>query len=199
MQWRHRANVLCAGLLLSLLISGPAQAHRSDPGWIPLRGSLPNAIDLMESGLYWLQDLSGVDSPRDPAAVIALMEDQAARYFDFAYMAYLIAGARYAGLDALQRAHFQNRVRDRLFASLARKMGLYDVRMPSVYPLMPVATGASTWSGGGVFYHRGGPTLRLRFHFHLTARGWRIFDVSSNGVSAVDALRRQYHQGRFDR
>jgi len=194
-----KRSALAALLLGCALIAPQAAAWYGNPGYVPLRRDLPNAIDLMESGLYWLQDLSGVDRPRDPASIIALMEDQAARFFDFAYIAYLVAGPEYTRRNALQRAHFQNRMRDQLFADLARKMGMYDVRMPSFTPLVPRQTGTYTWTAGGEFYHRGGPYIRLVFHFYLSSQGWRIYDVTSNGASAVDGLRRAYFAERFER
>ncbi len=196
--WRH--NLLLTGTLLAVLLT-PLDAtayYSSGPGDVPVRRSLPTAVDLMESALYWMQDMTSAYDPRDPASIVSLMEDQAARYFDFAYMAYLIAGPEYSRLDVLERSHFQNRVRDRLFESLARKMGMYDVRMPRFRPVMPVATGNSTWRAGGEFYHPGGPTIRLSFYFYLTPRGWLIYDVSSNGVSAVSDLRRHFFARRFE-
>jgi ABC-type transporter MlaC component len=192
--------LLLTVLLAALLVPIPAAAFYGDPGSVPLRRSLPNGIDMMESGLYWLQDMtSAYDNTRDPASIVSLMEDQAARFFDFAYMAYLIRGPEYTRLDVLQRSHFQNRVRDQLFEALARKMGMYDSRMPQFRPLLPVATSSGTWRAGGVFYHRGGPNLRLYFHFYMTPRGWRIYDVSSNGVSAVTDLRKRFFANRFER
>jgi hypothetical protein len=194
-------TVVTAGVLLAGLLGTPLASawYNTDPGGVPVRPTLPNGIDIMESGLYWLQDITrpGGD-PRDPATIINLMEEQAARYFDFAYMAYRVAGPDYARLDALERSHFQNRVRDWLFERLARQFGLYDVRMPRFVPLMPVATGTETWHGGGVFYHLGGPVVRLYFEFYLTPRGWRIFDVTSNGVSAVAEMRKRFFRERFN-
>ena len=195
-----RKRYLLVGLLLGcVLIQSPAAAWYGNSGYLPLRRDLPNALDMMESGLYWLQDLSGVDHPRDPASIIALMEDQAARFFDFAYIAYLVAGPDYTRRNALERAHFQNRIRDQLFADLARKMGMYDVRMPSFAPLVPRQVSSYTWTMGGEFYHRGGPYIRLVFYFYLSPQGWRIYDVRSNGASAVDGLRRAYHVKRLNR
>ena len=194
-----RAAVTAAALIAGLGGSPWAGAwYRTDPGAVPVRPTLPNGIDLMESGLYWLQDITrpGGD-PRDPSTIINLMEEQAARYFDFAYMAYQVAGPEYARMDALQRSHFQNRVRDWLFERLARQFGLYDVRMPRFVPLMPEATGTNTWHGGGIFYHLGGPVVRLYFEFYLTPRGWRIFDVTSNGVSVVAEMRKRFFRNRF--
>jgi len=193
---------LKASLLLLLgfvLVATPASAYFSEPGYVPLRRSLPSAIDLMETSLYWMQDMAGVDDPRDPAAIIALMEDQAARFFDFAYMAYLVAGPEYTRLNALERSHFQNRIRDRVFSMMAQRMGMLDVRMPAFRPAVPRRTGTYTMVAGGEFYHRGGPHIRLLFHFYLSSKGWRIYDVTSNGVSAVAELRRRYSSDRFNR
>ena len=198
---RWCCDFLLAGALLAVLLT-PLTAsaeYFTSPGQVPVRRTLPNAIDLMESGLYWLQDMTAAHDPRDPASIVRLMEDRAARFFDFAYMAYLIGGPEYTQLDVLERSHFQNRIRDRLFASLARKMGMYDVRMPRFWPLMPVATGSYTWKAGGLFYHTGGPTIRMYFHFYLTPHGWRIYDVNSNGVSAVADLRQRFFAKRFER
>ncbi len=192
-----RAVLLRSALVTVLLTPAMASAWVNDPGQVPVRRTLPNAVDLMESSLYWLQDMGGVADPRDPASIISLMEDQAARFFDFAYIAYLVAGPQYVGMDVLERSHFQNRVRDRLFSMLARQMGMYDVRMPKFRPLVPIRSSVNTWQAGGVFYHPGGPTIRLTFEFYLTPRGWRIYDVTSNGMSAVTALRTRYFDNRL--
>ena len=200
MQRRPARFAILLTLVLGVLLAPvPAAAYFADPGYVPLRRSLPNGIDLMESSLYWLQDMSGVDDPRDPAAIIRLMEDQAARFFDFSYMAYLVAGPAYTRLDVLQRSHFQNRIRDRLFSGLAHRMGMYDVRLPRFRPIAPRPTGRYSWAAGGEFCHRGGPCVRLVFHFYLTPRGWRIYDVTSNGVSAVAGLRKSYFVNLFER
>jgi len=189
-----RLNILLAGTLLTLLLTPPGASayYLPDPGQVPVRRSLPTAIDLMESGLYWLHDTIAIYDVRDPASVVGLMEDQAARFFDLAYMAYLIGGPRYTQLDILHRSHFQNRVRDRLFEALAREMGLYDRRMPRFRPLWPVATSRYTWQAGGVLYRPDGPVTYLCYHFYPTPGGWRIYDISSNGASLVGELRRRY-------
>lgn len=180
------------GLFLALFLAvSPLQASYAWPGPVPLRPDLPSGLDLMESGLYWLQDMTGAGNPRDPASVVALWEEQAGRLFDLAYMAWKVAGPDYARLNVLERAHFQNRLRDEMFSRLARQMGLLDVRMPYFRPLPPVRTSAWSWTLGGVVWHRGGPWVRLGFHFYLTPRGWRIYDVTANGVSFTDQLRRE--------
>ena len=194
-----KINVSLLLLLSVVLVASPATAYLSEPGYVPLRRTLPSAIDLMETSLYWMQDMAGVDDPRDPAAIVALMENQAARFFDFAYMAYLVAGPQYTRLNVLDRSHFQNRIRDRVFSMLAKRMGMLDVRMPAFKAVIPRRTGTYTLVAGGEFYHRGGPHIRLLFHFYYSSKGWRIYDVTSNGVSAVAELRRHHFAHRFAR
>jgi len=197
---RGLPSLLLTGMLVvSTLAPTGAGAWFNDPGGVPMRQNLPNGIDLLESSLYWLQDLSGVENPRDPAAIVSLMEDQAARFFDFSYMAYLVAGPNYSRLNVLERSHFQNRIRDRLFSGLAYKMGMNSSRLPRFRPLIPTQTSQWSWTAGGEFYHLGGPTIRLKFHFYMTPRGWRIYDVTSNSMSAVAGLRRSYFANLFDK
>ena len=194
-----RVLLLTGALIVPGLVSVNAAAWVTSPAGVPMRQDLPNGIDVLESSRDWVQDMSGVDDPRDPAAIISLMEDQAARFFDFSYMAYLVAGPSYTRLNVLERSHFQNRIRDRLFSGLAYKMGMQSSRLPRFRPVMPVQTSLWSWTAGGEFYHRGGPNIRLIFHFYMTPRGWRIYDVTSNGMSAVAGLRRSYFANLFDK
>ena len=79
---RPLRDVLLGSILAGVLLAPlAAAAWVVDPGRVPVRRTLPNAVDMMESGLYWLQDMTGVGDPRDPASVVSLMEDQAARFF----------------------------------------------------------------------------------------------------------------------
>ena len=58
-------------------------------------------------------------------------------------------------------------------------------------------TGTYSWRASGEIHHPGGPNIRLGFDFYLSPNGWRIYDITSNGVSAVAALRRQYLANQF--
>lgn len=188
-----RILVLC---LCASLWTVPALGLVYDPAGYPhWRRELPSGLDYLESGLYWMQDWSGAENPRDPATIIALMEDQFARYFDLGYMAYRVAGPHYAAQDVLARSHFQNRMRDRLFTLLARRMGWMGGRMPRFRPLLPYRSGSNEITVGGWFHHFTGPRVRLEFRLYLSGRGWRVFDVRSNGRSLVLQLRRDFLRG----
>ena len=191
---RDRSPLLATLLLVFSVISTQASAWRADPGYVPLRNNLPNAIDMLESGFYWMQDLQGVQDLRDPASVISLLEDQVSRFFDFSYMSYQVGGPEYTRLNVLQRSHFQNQLRDELFETLAYHLGLYSNRLPRVQPVMPTPSGRYGWQVGAILHHRGAPSNRLMLQFYLSSRGWKIFDVTSNGYSLLAEIRkRRYH------
>jgi hypothetical protein len=190
-------RLLIVGFLAAAVPVSASALVWDSSSYPPVRRSLPSGLDLFESGLYWWQDLWGPENIRDPASIVSLMEVQAARYFDFGHIAYRVGGARYAARNVLERSHFQNRVRDRLFSWMATWMGFTSDRMPQFSLLSPRREGSNVWSAGGIFWHPGGPRVSLRFHFYYSDRGWRIFEVTVNGRSAVQTLRRAYLTGRL--
>lgn len=153
--------------------------------------ALPSSLDLMEAGLYWLQDMTRPAEARDPATLVSAAQELAARQFDFAELAWYTAGWNYLRLDLLERSHFQNRLRDRLFAALARSMGMYDPLPPDMRVLPPVQSGIDRITITVIVVPRLRPAHRLDFHLRYTTRGWRIVDVSDNGRTFSSHLRRQ--------
>lgn len=153
--------------------------------------ALPNALDLFETGLYWLRDFSGTGGQGDPASSLSAIEDIAARQFDFAAMAWATAGIHYLQMDILSRSHYQNRLRDRLFKELAHVIGMYDPTPPAFSMLMPRQTGIGTVQGGMLIRPRNRASQWLWFHFRFGPRGWKVVDVSVNGRLFTDYLRQR--------
>lgn len=181
------SRYLIGRLLLLLVLAGDVGAVA-----VPYANQrLPGSLELFESGLYWLQDLTGPGEPGDPAAMLGLMQEAAARQFDFGELSRRVGGARYVRLDILARSHFQHRVRDRLFAELAQQLGLYDSLMPRFRLLSPVRTAPERAVVGVWVIRRHNVPRRLDFHLYLGSRGWRVVDVSSDGHLFSDYLHRQ--------
>jgi hypothetical protein len=158
----------------------------------PYYRDLPGPMEWFETALYWLQDVSGRQDLRDPAAVIEEMQDVAARQFDFSTMAERVGGIRYLRLDLLARSHYQNRLRDRLFAELAVQLGFYDVLLPRFQPLPPLQTAPGRWMLGFWIARRGQLPQRLYFHVQHGPAGWRIVDVSLGGELFSDHSRARF-------
>ncbi len=185
-------------VLLTLLLAGlcqPVQAWYSD-GY-SYRRALPNAIDLMETGLYWMQDWSGPEDASDPASLIQLSEQQMGRYFDLGHMALQVAGPWYANRNIMARAHAQNRLRDHLFTELARQFGLFSYRLPRIWPLPPQRIGMGSVLVGSRVWQAGRPAANIYFHLSWTVKGWRVYDVSKNGYSIITHLQQRFRDGQL--
>lgn len=185
-------------LIMAWLIPGRADYY---PSWLSSDSwdarSRPNALDLMEYGLYWLRDWTGEANLTDPASLISLMEEETARWFDFGVMARRVADPWYSHQDVLTRAHFQHRLRDALFAELARQFGFYDPRPPRIFPLPRryLPTGELV-IGFRIWRPLRGPA-DIFFHFYRLPQGWRVVDVSRNGVRATDVFRAHFYAGEL--
>ena len=129
----------------------------------------------------------------DPTDIVARMEHEAGQFFDLEFLAYHSVGPMYLHMNLLERAHLHNRVRDYLFEYLAWRFGLFSTAPPGVTPLMPQPSGFAGFVIGADVYHRGGPSLRVLFHFDLTPNGWRIRDVTSNGRSVIVDMRHVFN------
>ena len=150
---------------------------------------LPSSLDMFETGLYWMRDWFGPENNDDPATILTLMEEQAARHFDFGHMAAVVAGPRYWSQDILSRSHFQRDLRDWLFAHIAQEAGLLDKRPVRYWPVLPRRLGPYAYLAGVDVWRYGVGRVRLLFHFAWTYRGWRIQDVSLNGRRVTAYLR----------
>jgi len=174
-------------MLLAFVLAGPGLADWNPFSYRPL----PNSLDMMEAGLYWLQDMSRPTEAGDPATLLGAAQELAARQFDFAEMAWYTAGFDYLRKDILARSHYQHRLQDRLFAELARSLGMYDSLPPDMRVLPPLSTGVGRGLISVLMLRRHRPPQRLDFHLRYGAQGWRIVDVGNNGLLFSAYLRQQ--------
>ena len=140
----------------------------------------------------------GAQSP-SPQAIRTFLDHEIAPDFDFAYMARWAAGPMYRRLSAAQHARMTAVLKDLFLSALAKNLGTYARPTPriDVYPARASANGrqatvhARVISPNGMF-------SGLNFRFYWNEQGWRIFDVSANGASAV-AYYRSYFGEMFRR
>lgn len=142
--------------------------------------------------------LMGAQNP-SPEAIRGFLEREIAPNFDFPYMARWAAGPMYRRLSSAQHARMAEVLKSLFLTALAKNLGTYARPLPrvDVYPARASADGnqaivhARVVGANGMF-------SRLNFRFYWNERGWRIFDVSANGASAV-AYYRTYFAEMFKR
>jgi phospholipid transport system substrate-binding protein len=177
---------------------GPATAQPGPApgayGAAPQRPALPDFAaaapdQILRSGLDRLEGFlaRGQASPEETQA---FLEKEISPFFDFDYMARWAGGALYAQMDDNQKAQFAGKLEGLFFSALARNLGAYTDPKPEVevfparakgYGREVTVTARVTPQGQG----RGAYPVRLEFRFYPSRTGWKIFDVTANGTSAV--------------
>lgn len=173
-----------------VLFASQAQANRyyyGSPGYYP---SLPNyqqetPADLLEDGIERLQAFIQQKGINDPEVLTAFLNEQIAPFFDFDRMAQMVGGRYYQQLGTTERALFRNRLQTMFFSALGRNLGAYTNPKPRVDFMRPRQRGYNEIEVAARVMPANGYPVRLVFRFANTDEGWKVFDVSSNGQSAV--------------
>lgn len=167
-----------------------------EPGYAPV---LATPDQVVRSGVDRLSGyLMGAQNP-SPQAIRAFLDREIAPHFDFAYMARWAAGPMYRRLTPEQHVRMTATLKDLFLTALAKNLGTFARPLPrvDVYPARAAADGSQATVHARVVGAQG-LLSGLNFRFYWNERGWRIFDVSANGASAV-AYYRQYFGEMFRR
>ncbi|MDX1514507.1 MAG: ABC transporter substrate-binding protein [Gammaproteobacteria bacterium] len=177
--------VICLGLAP---VAVTAQSHA--PGTAATPGAyapLPATPDqIIRQGIDRLTGfLIGVGNP-DPPALVTFLEQEIAPYFDFDYMAQWAAGSLYRRLTPEQNGRLAYKLKHLFLDALARNLGTYARPLPriDVFPARAGRTGNEATVDTRVVTDTG-LLVQLEFRFYWSNDGWKIYDVSANGASAV--------------
>lgn len=172
------------------------EAPLYEPGYTPVPAT-PDQV--VRRGVDRLTGyLMGAQNP-SPEAIRDFLDSEIAPSFDFAYMARWAAGPMYRRMNGEQHARMTRVLKNLFLSALAKNLGTYARPVPrvDVYPARASVDGsqatvyARVVSPNGMF-------SAMNFRFYWDEQGWRIFDVSANGASAV-AYYRTYFGEMFKR
>lgn len=184
-------------LFACLMVPALAQAQYSAPenaGRPNIQQAKPTPDKILKSGIEDLQAFLASDQAADQTALVALIKERIAPQFDMVTMARWSGGYWYRQMTPEQQQAFTLKLAKSFFASLASIVGGYAGDMPEVRFLPPRHLENGEVDVTARVYPSNNYPIDVRFSFHRTADGWRIFDVSSNGVSAVSYYRRMFNQ-----
>ena len=180
--------ILATALTASAQPGGARQGRAPyEPLYVPVQAAphevIQRGIDRLTGFLMGAQDPS-------PQALRMFLDREIAPIFDFAYMARWAAGPMYRRLNEDQHARMTAMLRDLFLGALARNLGSYARPLPrvDVFPARFSGDGEQATVHSRVVADNG-LLVRLNFRFYWSGRGWRIFDVSANGASAVGFYR----------
>ncbi|MEN8178474.1 MAG: ABC transporter substrate-binding protein [Pseudomonadota bacterium] len=132
----------------------------------------------------------------NPQVIGGFVENEIAPYFDFTYMAQWAAGPAYRKMNEAQRNVVEQKVKEMLLTTLIKRLGSYDNQ--DVRFFSPRRAGKNEVKVKVGILQASGYPASIDFRFYHSDSGWKVFDVSANGTSALSFYRqhfvRQYRQ-----
>jgi phospholipid transport system substrate-binding protein len=126
----------------------------------------------------------------DPARLAVYLDSQVAPHFDFGYMARWAGGQFYHYLNDQQQAQLAQKIKQMFLDTLSRNLARYANQRIIYFPAQPSYEGRTVRVRANILPPQGYP-VRLGFRFYQSPAGWKLFDVSADGSSALTYYRKQ--------
>ena len=152
----------------------------------------PDAI--LRMGIQDLQTFLGSNQSGNKEALVGLIRARIAPQFDVQALAEWSGGYWYQQMNPAQRKAFTTKLSNSFFSSLAKVVGGYAGQQPEVRFMPPRRIREKEIDVAARVYPANNYPVDVRFSFHKSPRGWKIFDVSTNGISAVSYYRKMFNQ-----
>jgi phospholipid transport system substrate-binding protein len=124
----------------------------------------------------------------DKSRIYALVSDIVLPYFDFHRMAMWALGRHWRDAYPDQRERFVAEFREMLVRTYGSALTDYSDETILYLPLR-AEQGDRDVTVRTEIEQTGGPTIQITYSMYLTTDGWKVYDVSINGVSLVTNYR----------
>lgn len=186
-------NVLIAIATFSLFtasaVAAPGYGYPPSPRQAPAYQELGPDTLLREGMTKLIRFMRTSENPQ-PQQISAFLEREVAPYFDFDYMAAWAAGPLNRQMNDQQRLAFAQKIKQMLLGTLAKRLTSYDNQ--DVRFFRPRWVGDNEVKVRVGILQAGGYPASLDFRFYRSNTGWKVFDVTANGNSALGYYRRHF-------
>ncbi len=148
---------------------------------------------LLEMGVHVLQNYLQSKQPGSTEKVVNFLDSQLAPFFDFEQMARWTAGFHYNRMNSAQRYIFQSNLKKLFFSAFARIINAYGEAQPRIVFLPPRHQGYDEVIVTARVMPSNSYPIRIDFRFLKGPTGWKIYDVGTNGSSAVAYYRAYFN------
>ena len=185
--------ILVALLLTPALgLAQPSGSYASASAGSSESHPTPDAI--LRMGIQDLQTFLGSNQSGNKEALIGLVRARIAPQFDVKALAEWSGGYWYQQMNPEQRKAFTTKLANSFFSSLAEIIAGYAGNQPEVRFMPPRRINENEVDVNARVFPANNYPIDVRFSFHKSPRGWKIFDVSTNGISAVSYYRKMFNQ-----
>lgn len=163
----------------------PGQYRQLHPA-VVLRQGIEQVLKFLEGG-----------GAQNRAQLEEFVKQEIAPYFDFAYMTRWALGPRARYLSQEQLLSVARQFRDTFLEAVVRQLRHYEPGRVEYLPSQGSPRSGRMTLSLRSYSQRGYP-MQLDLDFHRSRDGWKIYDVSANGQSALMAYREFFNE-RFER
>ena len=153
---------------------------------------MPGPAMILKQGLRRLTAFMGSEERPDSRQIAAFLDHEIAPFFDFGYMARWAGGRLWQEMTPQQRREFEGQLQQMFLGTLAQRLSGYGGQQVRV--MRPRQGRNNEVTVDVAVMNPGSYPSRLKFRFYPSRDGWKIFDVSANGSSAVMYYRQHFSQ-----
>lgn len=148
---------------------------------------------LLELGVNVLQKYLKSGGLKNEEKVVNFLDSQMGQFFDFEQMARWAAGYHYNRMNSAQKYIFQSNLKKLFFAAFARIVSAYGDTQPRIDFLPPRRQSYEEIVVTARVMPANSFPIRIDFRFMQGPGGWKIYDVGTNGNSAVAFYRAYFN------
>lgn len=180
------------------LISFNAYAQVPGYGYSQPYGQYPSyqqqsPAQLLEMGVNILQNYLNSGGLQNEEEVVNFLDSQLGQFFDFEQMSRWASGYHYNRMNSAQRYIFQSNLKKLFFAAFARIVTAYGDNQPRIQFLPPRRLSHEEIIVTARIMPANNFPIRIDFRFMQGPSGWKIYDVGTNGNSAVAFYRAYFN------
>jgi len=147
---------------------------------------------VLKAGLKKLLGFFSNNQAPDRQLIAAFLDKEISPYFDFAYMTKWAAGSSYMRMSDRQKMMMEQQLKTQFLTTMAQKLSSF--KNQQVKYLAPKVQGKGQVELSIAILNRGGYPARLDFRLYKGKNGWKVYDVSANGSSALVYYRQYFRQ-----
>ncbi len=175
-----RLKALLAGALLAF----PAAAQELGPEQL-VRKVTSEVLDAIKSD----KDLQAGHRKK----ALALAEQKVLPHIDFREATQLATGKSWAAATPAQRDRLVEEFRTMLVRIYSNSINAYRGQTMKVHPVR-MSPGDTEVTVRNQYFRAGGPPLPVEYAMRKTPEGWKIYDITIEGVSLVLTYRAEFEQ-----
>jgi phospholipid transport system substrate-binding protein len=129
---------------------------------------------------------------RDHEKLFAAVDKEVLRYFDFKVMSRSVLALNWRRASDDQRERFVKEFRELLVRTYATALLKYNDEKVRYLPVFAKPDDKQVLVRTEIIPSGGGPNIPLHYSFYRSTDGWKVYDVSIEGVSLVTNYRSTY-------